>query len=270
MTPCVFILGISSDIGRELGLRYARAGWRVVGTYRTSHYKEGLPDDWTLFPCDVLNQKQIDQIVVQCLKMRIQWETWISAIGVLDPIGSFFQASFAHWEQSIQTNCLAPLRVLHAMHPYRRRNNINSVVFFAGAGTNGPAANYSAYCASKIFLIKMTELLDDENLDLNVFIIGPGIVKTRIHQQTIAAGSRAGLNFEKVNSFLADETRGVSHDEIFDCLMWCHEAGKEAVGGRNISLVGDAWRTSGLALKDKLLSNRQIYKLRRFGNDWKQ
>ncbi len=267
MTPCVFILGVSSDIGRELGLRYTRAGWRVVGTYRTAHYKEGLPNDWVLFPCDVLDQSQIDQITAQCLKMEIQWETWISAVGVLDPIGPFSQVSFSDWERSVQANCLAPLSVLHSMYPFRSIGNMSSVAFFAGAGSNGPATNYSAYCASKIFLIKMTELLDDENPDLNVFIIGPGIVKTRIHQQTIVAGSRAGMNLEKVNSFLTNETAGVSHDEIFDCLMWCHKAGKEVVGGRNISLVGDAWRSGGLALKDKLLSNSQIYKLRRFGND---
>ena len=50
----------------------------------------------------------------------------------------------------------------------------------AGGGTNNPFTNYSAYCVSKIALIKMCELIDDEYKNLNVFIIGPGLLKPKL------------------------------------------------------------------------------------------
>jgi NAD(P)-dependent dehydrogenase (short-subunit alcohol dehydrogenase family) len=39
VAPTVFILGLSSDIGRELGTRYQRDGYRVYGTYRQATWQ---------------------------------------------------------------------------------------------------------------------------------------------------------------------------------------------------------------------------------------
>ncbi len=63
----------------------------------------------------------------------------------------------------------------------------------AGGGTNNPFTNYSAYCVAKIALIKMTELLDDEEKKLNIFIIGPGFVRTRIHRKRCVQGKPRAL-----------------------------------------------------------------------------
>ena len=44
------------------------------------------------------------------------------------------------------------------------------------------------------------------------------------------------------------------------------DSGKNTVGGRNISLVYDAWRNGGKALVGRLEADADLYKLRRFGN----
>jgi hypothetical protein len=44
-------------------------------------------------------------------------------------------------------------------------------------------------------------------------------------------------------------------------------AGKPALGGRNISLVHDSWRGGGVSLLQQLRQNPELYKLRRFGNE---
>jgi NAD(P)-dependent dehydrogenase (short-subunit alcohol dehydrogenase family) len=85
-----------------------------------------------------------------------------------------------------------------------------SVVFFSGAGTNGPAPSYSAYCASKILLIKMCELLDSETPDASFFIIGPGMVRTKIHEQTLRSLDRSRVT-TKVVDFLASPGLGTNH-----------------------------------------------------------
>jgi NAD(P)-dependent dehydrogenase (short-subunit alcohol dehydrogenase family) len=139
-------------------------------------------------------------------------------------------------------------------------------VLFAGAGTNNAAVNYSAYCVSKILLIKMCEMLAAENPDLNATIIGPGMVRTKIHEQTLRAAERSGANYEKVVRFLGSDDPGVSHDDIYACVNWCIGAGRAAAGGRNFSLVHDAWRSGGEALRQALLADADMYKLRRHGN----
>ena len=62
------------------------------------------------------------------------------------------------------------------------------------------------------------------------FIIGPGIVRTKIHQQTLDASARSGANYRKVVDFLQSDNPGTSHDEIYACLQWCLASGQS--GGR--------------------------------------
>jgi NAD(P)-dependent dehydrogenase (short-subunit alcohol dehydrogenase family) len=140
-------------------------------------------------------------------------------------------------------------------------------VLFSGSGTNSAAPAYSAYCASKILLIKMCELLDAESPDTSFFIVGPGIVRTKIHEQTLREPVRGGSNYGKVVEFLGSADPGTSHDDIYSCIRWCVAAGKAAVGGRNVALVHDAWRNGGTELARSLQNDPNLYKLRRFGNE---
>ncbi len=165
-------------------------------------------------------------------------------------------------------NVIEPLRILHALYRYRFSNNISNVVFFAGAGTNSPASNYSAYAASKIMLIKACELLNEENPDLNIFIVGPGWMKTKIHNQTLSAGIRAGINYDKTKEFMNHGAK-TSVDDIYRCIEWLIKQGKKVAGGRNFSVVYDKWRGAGSSLLIKELSkDKDMYKLRRFKNEW--
>ena len=186
-----------------------------------------------------------------------------------EPVGPFFETDASAWESGFSVNALAPLRFLRAVYDLRNHAGTPGVAMFSGSGTNGAAPSYSAYCASKIVLVKMCELLDAESADTSFFIIGPGIVRTKIHRQTLGAKARSGDNYRKVTDFLKSDQPGTSHDEIYACLKWCLEAGKAVVGGRNIALVDDEWRGGGSALAAALRNEDALYKLRRHGNDRK-
>ena len=114
----------------------------------------------------------------------------------------------------------------------------------------------------KIILIKMCELLDDEIPTLKTFILGPGYVRTKIHEETLRAGDSAGENRQKTLDFL--ETEGTSMDDIFDCIQWCVDQDREIIGGRNVSVVHDPWRNGGKELASALTKDTNLYKLRRF------
>ena len=58
------------------------------------------------------------------------------------------------------------------------------ILFFAGGGTNNAVKYYSSYTLSKILLIKFAELLDyEEKIDIS--ILGPGWINTKIHEATL-------------------------------------------------------------------------------------
>jgi NAD(P)-dependent dehydrogenase (short-subunit alcohol dehydrogenase family) len=226
----VILLGSNSDIGKELRQRFERDGAHVVGWNR-----------------DAL------------LPLGIRWDLLVCCIGVLDPIGKFFETFKDEWEVNVHSNVLLPLQLLR--YVWDLHNPGASVCFFSGAGTSRSAATYSAYSASKIMLFKMTELLDDEEPDAKFFILGPGMVRTKIQQQTLNAGERAD-NYARVKKFMSEgdelHKTGTSHERIYECLKWCLSMPKEVIGGRNI-YVPDSF---GPELEDKLRKNPNAQKLR--------
>ncbi len=265
--PVAAFIGIGSDIGRELALRYAVDGWTVWGTFRNRSGLEGLPSGIRLTPCDLTSQSGIAAAVGAFRHEGLSWDVLVIAAGTEEPIGPFWECDGDAWDQGVQVNALAPLRLVRYLYPMRNKSGAPSVAFFSGSGTNKAAPAYSAYSASKILLIKMCELLDAESPDTSFFIIGPGIVRTKIHNQTLRASERSGDNFRRVVEFLGSANPGTSYDEIYACLKWCVNAGKAVIGGRNLSLVWDAWRDGGTALARRLEKDGNLYKLRRFGND---
>ena len=158
------------------------------------------------------------------------------------------------------------MRILHALLPVRKRDSAPGplVLLFAGGGTNSATLNYSAYTVSKIALIKMCELLDAEIPDTRFSIVGPGWVKTKIHEATFAAGKQAGENFERTADKLASD-ECMPMEKVVEFCDWIMEAPREEIGGRNFSLAHDPWGEEELAAA--LRADRDMYKLRRFGND---
>lgn len=268
----IFILGVSSDIGFRLAQDFNAEGGKVFGTYRQNEFPMSVSDvaGLTLFNCDITDKKSIHSTKEKFQKLACPWDTFISCIGTMEPIGNFFECDYDEWENSVITNSLAQLRFLHNLYPLRQKKKISNVVFFAGGGTNNPFKNYSAYCISKIMLIKMCELIDDEYDDINVFIIGPGWVRTKMHNQTLKNSLSAGENYEKTVEFINSSYEGTSSDDIYHCIKWCIAQGKNIAGGRNFSVVHDHWKDASMDLAEQLQRDGHMYKLRRYKNDFKK
>lgn len=266
----VFILSVSSDIGYFLAKKYLQEGYRVVGTYRSLRYIKDLVrnKDCHLFSCDVAKRKNVQDLIRWFRKMNMPWDAFISCVGWPKPLTTFFQGNFDRWSESVHVNALEPLRVLHGLYPFRSRRKISSVVFFAGGGVNNAVVNFSAYTASKIFLIKMCEFLDAENPDLNVFIVGPGWTRTKTHELMLRDRDISKDKHSEIISFL-NSNKGTMMEDIFACIHWLAGQGKKVAGGRNFSVVHDPWKG---ALKGRLAkvlqSDVNMYKLRRYKNSF--
>ena len=269
MTDCnVFVLSASADIGCALAGFYADDGWNVVGTYRSPAGVATLAGrpNVTLLSCDVASPDSLRAAVDDYRRLNRPWDVFVSAVGQLDPIGPWTSLDFDAWEQSVIVNSTGQLRALHALYPLRRTGREVHAAFFAGGGTNNPLTNYSAYCVSKILLIKMCELLHDEVADLNAFIMGPGFLPTKIHRQTLEHEEAAGPGYAKTLEFYRHADRSATYRKIYECLTWCVAQGRTVVGGRNIAVEHDAWKDRGSALAEALRDDPDKFRLRRAWN----
>jgi len=263
------IVSATSDIGTALCYRWQAKGWNIYGTYRSkSKALEKLRNlNLKFVHCDLSKTKSIQNA---CSKLRIlcpKWDVLVMCPGTQEPVGAFAECNFDKWQESIKVNFTGQMHIIHELLPAR---NVNSrlgpcVLFFAGGGTNNAPVNYSAYTVSKIALIKMCELLDAEIPDVRFVIIGPGWVKTKIHETTLKAGLRAGASYQRTIDKLAGN-ECTPMGQVLDCCDWIVDSPRPVVGGRNFSVAFDMWGREDL--KKKLLKETNMYKLRRYGNDW--
>lgn len=262
------VISVSSDIGKALALRWVQKGWDVVGTVRS----EGGGSDFLaesgvrIVRCDLSNDASVGRACTELCSMVCDWDVLVVCTGTLEPIGLFSQSCFDELELSFRVNFVNQLRIVHRLLPFRNRErNLGAcVLFFAGGGTNSAPVRFSSYTVSKVALIKMTELLDAEVVDTRFVIVGPGWVKTKIHEQTLDAGSTAGKAYLQTKKMLEDG-EWTPMARVLDCCDWIIQSPREIVGGRNFSVAHDQWGSE--ALSTYLKNNSERFKLRRFGND---
>lgn len=262
------IISASSDIGYAMCQRWISRGLRIYGTYRTlSHNVEKLRDlKVNLVYCDLSDLLSIENACLELKTICPQWDVLVLCPGMQEPVNSFIECSFDEWERSLTVNFVSQMRIVHYLLPFRCSDESKSpyVLFFAGGGTNSAPVRCSAYTISKIALIKMCELLDAEIDNASFIIVGPGWVKTKIHESTLRAGANAGDNYQRtLDKLNGDECTQI--DEVLNCFDWLIDAPRKAVSGRNFSVVFDKWGDE--ALIRRLLQDKNMYKLRRFGND---
>lgn len=268
MSKTAIIISISSDIGLALADRWLAQGWQVHGTFR-SHAPalEALRQRGaTLVQCDLADASAVDAASAELAAGAAGWDVLVVASGTTEPIGRFLDTDFDDWSRSLAVNFTQQLRFTHRLLPARDSQGGKGpcVLYFAGGGTNNATVNYSAYTISKIALIKMCELLDAEYPDTRFSIVGPGWVKTKIHDETLRAGALAGNNFERTKQML-DGGAFTPMERVLDCCDWIVDSPREVISGRNFSVVYDAWDNPGLC--DLLRDDPNMYKLRRAGND---
>jgi len=262
------IISISSDIGFYLAKDWLKNGVKVSGTYRTRTDKcdelENLGAE--LIKCDLSEINSIDNSIRELNNLK-NWDNLVIATGSQEPIGNFSNCNIDSWSNSINVNFISQIRFIHGLLPNRNlENSFNpSVLMFAGGGTNSATKDYSAYTISKIASIKMVELLDAEITDTNFSILGPGWVKTKIHEATLKSKEAAGDNYFKTISMLKkDGIKCNPMEEVIDCCNWILSSDRELVGGRNFSSVFDPWDSDEI---EKIRGNPNNFKLRRFGNE---
>ncbi len=270
MKKTVVILSVGSDIGKHLAKDYLAQGWQVIGTFRDKRHVLDLMKEKNcrLFSCDLSRKASIQQFLTKVKLLNVRWDVFISCTGYLLPAQPFFKSNFDEWSDSVSVNCLEQLRVLHGLYSLRNKKKAD-VVFFAGGGMNNAVVNLSAYTASKIFLTKMCEFLDLEEKSINIFIVGPGWTKTKIHAQ-ILNDPRAALAKRQDTKISMTEKAGTPLDDISQCIQWLCEQGRTVAGGRNFSVVYDPWQKGNSnKLVAALKADPNMYKLRRCGNGFK-
>jgi NADP-dependent 3-hydroxy acid dehydrogenase YdfG len=259
------VIGASSDIGSAIARELISSNWEVVGTVRDKKVKHLQNYSNVVAKFNLESEKQINKGILKINKIISHWDALIITPGTMNPIGNFIDVSEKEWFNSILINFINQIRVVKKL---LITGNVNSeiepiVIFFAGGGTNSANPCFSAYTVSKIALIKMTEILDEELPNFRIVVIGPGWVETKIHREVLDnVNSPITLKNETKNRILKGEF--VSMPNVVQAILWAINSPKKIIGGRNFSIANDPYKNK--LFQEKILEDSNFLKLRRDGN----
>jgi len=260
MEKTILISG-SSDIGESILKRLPKNS-KIISTYNNSAPKIKRIN---LVHTKVDMQK-INQIDIFAKKNYLNnWTNLILLPATQLPIGTAEEVDPSEWLKSINLNFTHQIYLLLKLLKKRSKKNFKRIILWSGTGSNNAPKYYSAYTVSKIALTKITELFDAELNDCVFSVIGPGWVKTKIHNETLQNKFNAKENYYATKQHFKKNIFN-SMSSVVNCVFTLMKMSKEAVGGRNFSVQYDKWNEKGF--EDFLKSDENIYKLRRDFNSF--
>ena len=187
----------------------------------------------------------------------------VNCAGVYGPIGKTSDVDMDEFTKAININLLGTVYMSHAFLPLLESNDHKKIVNFSGGGAASPFPRYSAYATSKAAIVRFTENLSlelaDDKVDVNC--IAPGFVVTRLHQQTVNAGSDAASKdfFEKTKEQITDG--GVPPEIAADLTAFLLSKEADGITGKFLAAPYDPWQEK--AFQDRLRTEKDLATLRR-------
>jgi 3-oxoacyl-[acyl-carrier protein] reductase len=166
----------------------------------------------------------------------------VNCAGVYGPIGALDKIDPAEFTVAIQVNLLGTFYMCHYFLPLLKKSKRGKIVNYSGGGAAGPFPNYSAYATSKAAIVRLTENmaleLKPDNIDVNA--VAPGFVVTRLHQETLNAGDKAGEDFLKKTEEQISKG-GVPPSVPARLTAFLLSSASDGITGKFISAAWDPW-----------------------------
>ncbi len=215
------------------------------------------------YSLDVSNLKDITIFAEWIKSKNLEIDGIVNCAGIYGPIGKTSQLNMEDFSQAININLLGTVYMCNVFAPLLKSNTNKKIINFSGGGAASPFPNYSAYASSKAAIVRFTENLaielKEDGFDINS--IAPGFVITRLHQETISAGSSVvGSDFYD-NTKKQIEEGGVPPEKAADLTVFLLSDISNGITGKFISAPWDPWEEK--AFQDKLKSDNDFATLRR-------
>ena len=145
--------------GCKIAVVYARSSadaQRVAGNLTQNHGVEAQA-----FGCDVTDQGQVDQLVVDVVKHFGRLDILINdaAYNISIPFPDLDGLTMTEWTKIIDVNLTGPMRLIKAVAPTMKRQGQGRIVNISSVAGLGPTGSSIAYAVSKAGLIHLTRCM---------------------------------------------------------------------------------------------------------------
>ena len=185
------VTGASSGLGSDFARQLAEMGCNLILTARRVDRLECLRDeiaakfgvDVEILPADL---SQADS--AQALYDRIQAAGWQVDVLINNAgyglFGDFLARSAEETRAMLQVNVMTVVQLTHLFASDMVKRGLGYILLVASTGAYQPAPTFSAYAASKSFILSFGEALNYElrKTGVKVSVLSPGATHTEFHE----------------------------------------------------------------------------------------
>jgi NAD(P)-dependent dehydrogenase (short-subunit alcohol dehydrogenase family) len=195
------ITGAGRGIGRAIALAYAKEGAKLALAARTrreleqtAQHAQALGAPTCVVPADVSDPTQVEAMVRQTVAQFATIDVLVNSAGIAGPVGPLQDNDVAAWIQTIQVNLIGTYLCCRAVVPIMQRQQRGKIINLSGAGASNAWRHLSAYGASKVAVVRLTETLALELAGSNIQVnaLGPGSIHTRMWEDLRDRAQAAG------------------------------------------------------------------------------
>jgi len=181
------ITGASRGLGAGLARTFRARGLRLALCAR-SHFAEDWADaeDVYVESLDVCDAGAVARFTERAAERLGAIDLWVNNAGILEPIGPLSGLDLAAFRLNLEINVFGVAVGSQAYVRHLRAGGRSGVLINVSSGAGRRAyAGWSAYCASKAAVDRLTECIHEEEAasGLRAYSVAPGVIDTAMQAQ---------------------------------------------------------------------------------------
>jgi benzil reductase ((S)-benzoin forming) len=180
------VTGASRGLGAGLAARFLERGLRVAACARSRPVLAGTAAAVLAESVDVTDNAAVERFCAAAVEQFGRIDLWINNAGLLAPIGPLRDHDPAEFARHIEVNVLGVLTGSRAfIRHLRARGGDGALINISSGAARNAYAGWSAYCAGKAAVDRMSEsiALEEADTGLRVHAVAPGIIDTDMQTQ---------------------------------------------------------------------------------------
>jgi len=265
------VTGAGRGIGKAIALTFASEGADLTVVSRTVNEVERTAREVRklgrralALKVDVSNEDDVRRMVEETLNVFSGIDILVNNAGILGPVGPLHENDVKEWVETVYINLIGTFLCCRAVLPVMIKQRSGKIINLSGGGAVYPKPYFSAYACSKAAVVRLTETLAEEVKKYNIQVnaIAPGAVKTKMVEQMVEAGCRAGFK-ALTEARLVLEGGGAGFEPVTSLAVFLASEDSNGLTGRLISAIWDDWRSLSSKDEIRLVMEGGYYTLRR-------
>lgn len=186
-TPKIIVVtGASSGIGEATALTLAKAGHTVVLGARRQDRLESLAEkilaaggQVALLATDVTRRDQVEALVGLAREQFGRVDVIVNNAGLM-PLSPMAALKIDEWERMVDVNIRGVLYGIAASLPIMKEQGQGHIINVASIAAHHVFPTAAVYCATKYAVHALSEGLRQEERDIRVTVVSPGVVESEL------------------------------------------------------------------------------------------